>query len=82
MSIQENTRNLLHHPLNREMAMASFFGAGTLALVGVGLKTIVQGIEQNDLGLIGLGAFEILAATQTGQDFVQHIKTLNKTPNS
>lgn len=82
MSIQENARNLLNNHLNREVAMASIFGAGTLALVGVGLKTIVQGIEQNDLGMIGLGAFEILAATQTGQDFAQHMKALNKTPNS
>jgi hypothetical protein len=82
MPIQENAINLLHHPLNREMANASIFGTGTLALVGIGLETIVRGVEQNDPGLIGLGFFAILLATQTGQDFVQHMKALNKPPKT
>jgi hypothetical protein len=79
MALQE--RNLLQKQINKETAGTAFFGLGTIGLVVTGLSTIINGVEHNDPALIGLGIFELMLAANTGTDFLQNLRGMNRTIN-
>ena len=82
MPIAETLSNSLHNQLNREVATASIFGLGGIALTVAGLDTTIRGFEHQDLVGIGFGTFELLLATQPATDFRQHLHALNATPHT
>lgn len=74
-------RKLLQKQLNKETAGTAFSGLGTAGLIATGLNTIINGVEHNDPALIGLGVFELMLAANTGADFLQNLRRMNKTIN-